>query len=215
MHGPPAPPHASSTHYVGEQDARQHPVRLGAVDGAGDEPLDLTYEPVDEPEGMINARECHEARPGDAIRQLLTPLYWYHAVALHMQHERRHAHRRQDIPYVYLFDDLDERPGHARTRRRAREHPEHALLRLGQRHTWSEELHKTAPIAPMLEYLADLIAEDLHPLKLLSRKVLGRSPRAASERAVQDQRSNPLRAHRGQEHRRGATLGDTEQHSPL
>ena len=34
-------------HDVREQDARQHPVRLGATYGAGDEPLDLIDEPVD------------------------------------------------------------------------------------------------------------------------------------------------------------------------
>ena len=70
-------------------------------------------------------------------------------------------------------------------------------------------------VAPVLDHLLPPIADELRALDRLRRKVLGRSGRPGRERAVQDQRGDPLRAHRGQQHRGGATLGDAEEHGPL
>ncbi len=185
------------------------------LDGAGDEPLDLIDEPVDEPEVVIDAREPDEARPGDAIRHPSARLDRDQAVAVGVQHERRHAHRRQDVAYVDLFGGFDQRPGHARACRRPHEHPKRTLLGLGRSHARSDEFQGRDPVAPMLEPLSQLIADELSTLKLLSREILGCDPRGARERPVQDQRSDPLWAHRGHQHRGGATFGDAKQHGPL
>ncbi len=159
--------------------------------------------------------ERDEARPGDAVGELLAGLEGHDAVAVDVQHERRHAHRRQDVAYVDLQDGIDQRPGHARACRRPQRtcpHPRFCgsvMVMLGAKISM-----KLVAVAPVLDHLVHLMRA-CRMRDHLRRKDLGRSERQDRERAVKNQRGDPLRAHSGQQHRGGAALGDAKEHGPL
>jgi len=91
-------------HDVGEQQRRQHPIRVGPGAGAGEELLELVHQAVDAfgERQMVGARQLDELRALDRRRGHPGLLHGHDRVACPVEHEGRCPDRGQDIGDVGL-----------------------------------------------------------------------------------------------------------------
>ena len=96
---------------VGEHHRREHAVGFLLDPSAGEEGAHLFDDRlgVTGPREVVRARQLDVARPWDLLRHPLRGAPVHDAVAVPVQHERRHVQRRQHVTHVDLEKHLDHR----------------------------------------------------------------------------------------------------------